>query len=109
MLKSKTSLVATLGDFPLFIYTLFGGFLVRQLMTLLRIDDLIDALSIQRLSAAAMEFLIVASYSPSPTDATFATCFAAVVMSPGSRGIHSSARWMMGGSSWPWTRAPGAC
>lgn len=61
VLKSKTTWAATIGDFPLFIYTLFGGFIVRQLMTLFGIDDLIDTLSIQRLSAAAMEFLIVAA------------------------------------------------
>ncbi len=61
MLKSKATLVATIADFPLFIYTLFGGFIVRQLMTAFRIDDLIDTLSMQRLSAAAMEILIVSA------------------------------------------------
>jgi ESS family glutamate:Na+ symporter len=71
VLKSKTTLVATLGDFPLFIYTLFGGMFVRQLMSVCRIDDLIDTLSIQRLSGAAMEFLVVSAIASLRIEAVF--------------------------------------
>lgn len=47
--------------FPLFIYTLIGGLLVRNAMEALGIADLIDTESIRRLSSAAMEFLVVAA------------------------------------------------
>ncbi len=50
-----------LGSFPLFIYTLFGGLLVRKTMEWFAIDDLIDAASIQRIVGVAMEFLVVAA------------------------------------------------
>lgn len=60
-LTKRTSLVGTVGDFPLFIYALLGGLIVRQLMQLLGIDDLIDSLSIQRINGIAMEFLIVSA------------------------------------------------
>ena len=61
VLRSRASLSGTIGDFPLFIYTLFGGLAVRRLLTVFGHQDLIDALSIQRISAIAMEFLIVAA------------------------------------------------
>ncbi len=48
-------------SFPLFIYTLFGGLIVRRSMDVLKIGDLIDAASIRRLTSAAMEFLVVAA------------------------------------------------
>jgi ESS family glutamate:Na+ symporter len=50
-----------LSQLPLFLYTLLGGLLVRELMHALRIGYLIDPLSIRRLVGAAMEFLIVAA------------------------------------------------
>ena len=46
---------------PLFMFTLIGGWLVRDVMRLLGIADLIDPGTIRRLVAAAMEFLIVAA------------------------------------------------
>ena len=46
---------------PLFMFTLIGGWLVRDVMRLLGIDDLIDPGTMRRLVAAAMEFLIVAA------------------------------------------------
>ena len=46
---------------PLFMFTLIGGWLVRDVMRLLGIADLIDPPTIRRLGAAAMEFLIVAA------------------------------------------------
>ena len=60
-LANKTSFSAILGSFPLFIYTLFGGLIVRLLAEQLGIDDLIDAHSIHRLTGAAMEFLVVSA------------------------------------------------
>jgi ESS family glutamate:Na+ symporter len=50
-----------IANIPLFLFTLLGGLLVRRAMELLRIDRLIDGLSIQRLCGIAMEFLIVAA------------------------------------------------
>ncbi len=46
---------------PLFMFTLIGGWLVRDGMQLMGIGDLIDPATIRRLVAAAMEFLIVAA------------------------------------------------
>ena len=46
---------------PLFMFTLIGGWLVRDVMRLLGIADLIDPGTVRRLVAAAMEFLIVAA------------------------------------------------
>jgi ESS family glutamate:Na+ symporter len=46
---------------PLFMFTLIGGWLVRDAMRLLGIADLIDPETMRRLVAGAMEFLIVAA------------------------------------------------
>lgn len=46
---------------PLFIYTLIGGWMVRTGMQRLGIADLLDAPTIRRLVATAMEFLVVAA------------------------------------------------
>ena len=46
---------------PLFMFTLIGGWVVRDTMRFLGIADLIDARTIRRLVAGAMEFLIVAA------------------------------------------------
>jgi ESS family glutamate:Na+ symporter len=48
-------------NFPLFMYTLIGGFVVRKGMDFFEIGDLIDTQSIRRLTSAAMEFLVVAA------------------------------------------------
>ncbi|NNM25860.1 MAG: sodium:glutamate symporter [Phycisphaerales bacterium] len=50
-----------LENVPLFLFTLIGGLLVRKTMVGLGVGDLIDAESIKRLVAIAMEFLIVAA------------------------------------------------
>ena len=55
------ALTAQLQALPLFIYTLLGGLLVRKGAAALRLDDLIDGPSVQRLTGAAMEFLVVAA------------------------------------------------
>ena len=46
---------------PLFMFTLIGGWLVRDIMRFLGIADLIDPGTMRRLVATAMEFLIVAA------------------------------------------------
>ncbi len=48
-------------NFPLFIYTLFGGAIVRRGTRLCRCEHLIDGESIHRLTAAAMDVLVVAA------------------------------------------------
>ena len=48
-------------NLPLFMFTLLAGLLVRETMHLLGIGDLIDPEGMRRLTAAAMEFLIVAA------------------------------------------------
>ncbi|MEM9588193.1 MAG: sodium:glutamate symporter, partial [Planctomycetota bacterium] len=60
-LDQRLSLANIIGDLPLFIYTLFGGWFVRLVMTRIGILDRIDAATIGRLSAAAMDLLVVAA------------------------------------------------
>lgn len=48
-------------DLPLFLFTLLGGMIVRDLMRLMGIADLIDPESIKRLCAFAMELLIISA------------------------------------------------
>tara|TARA_R110002073_G_scaffold65408_27_gene163492 strand:- start:15178 stop:16614 length:1437 start_codon:yes stop_codon:yes gene_type:complete len=48
-------------DFPLFIYTLFGGLIVRRCTRMLGCEDRIDSDSIGRISSAAMDVLVVAA------------------------------------------------
>jgi ESS family glutamate:Na+ symporter len=48
-------------NLPLFMFALIGGLMVRETMRLFKLADLIDAPGIQRLTGAAMEFLIVAA------------------------------------------------
>ncbi|HWP41571.1 MAG TPA: sodium/glutamate symporter [Tepidisphaeraceae bacterium] len=50
-----------INSIPLFLFTLLGGWVVRELMRLFGIADLIDPVSIQRLAGVAMEFLIVSA------------------------------------------------
>ena len=49
------------GNLPLFMFSLVAGLVVRELMHFFKIDDLIDADGIRHITAAAMEFLIVAA------------------------------------------------
>ena len=46
---------------PLFIFTMMGGLVVRLTMHWLKISDLVDSDSIRRLTAASIEFLVVAA------------------------------------------------
>lgn len=48
-------------DLPLFMFTLLGGWIVRDGLQLLGIGDLVDSQSIRRITAGAMEYLIVAA------------------------------------------------
>ena len=58
---SKRLAVSNVVDFPLFIYTMLGGWLVRWGLGRVGKADLIDTLSIQRLSSTAMEVLVIAA------------------------------------------------
>lgn len=62
-MRSGMSAVAVIGNFPLFIYTLFGGALVRAVLRLFGGEGWIDGASIQRLTAVAMDVLVVAAIS----------------------------------------------
>lgn len=62
-LGSRISAVAVIGGFPLFIYTLFGGALVRATLRLFGGEGWIDGTSIQRITAVAMDVLVVAAIS----------------------------------------------
>ncbi|MGF1633854.1 MAG: hypothetical protein ACFCVE_08410, partial [Phycisphaerae bacterium] len=53
--------VAYAGKLPLFLFTLLGGWLVREGMHLLGVGDLIDGDSIRRFLGVSIEFLIVAA------------------------------------------------
>ena len=57
----RLRVTSIISSFPLFIYTLFGGLIVRRVMGGLQIADLIDSASIQRIVGVAMEFLVVAA------------------------------------------------
>ncbi|WP_164104023.1 sodium/glutamate symporter [Candidatus Laterigemmans baculatus] len=62
-LGRRMNVVAALGSFPLFIYTLFGGGIVRLVLHQSGRGDWIDAASLQRLTAVAMDILVVAAIS----------------------------------------------
>jgi ESS family glutamate:Na+ symporter len=49
------------GNVPLFLFTLLGGWIAREAMHLTGFGDLIDASSIHRITGVAMELLIVAA------------------------------------------------
>ena len=48
-------------DFPLFIYTLFGGLFVRKILGAFGLGRVIDGDTINRLTSAAMDILVVAA------------------------------------------------
>ena len=60
-LAQRLSLKSVFDSFPLFIYTLFGGLLVRQVLRLAGRDDWVDRETINRLTATAMDVLVVAA------------------------------------------------
>jgi ESS family glutamate:Na+ symporter len=50
-----------IGKIPLFLFTLLGGWVTREVMHLLGVGDLIDGPSLHRIGGIAMELLIVAA------------------------------------------------
>ena len=60
-LRERMSFGGVLGSFPLFIYALFGGAIVRWVLTLAGQKDRIDSQTIHRLVASAMDVLVVAA------------------------------------------------
>ena len=55
------TLIPFVSNFPLFIFTLMGGLIVRECMRFLGIADLIDSEGIKRITALSMELLILAA------------------------------------------------
>ncbi len=68
---------------PLFLFTLLGGWVVREIMHLFGIADLIDGESIKRLVATAMEFLIVAAIASLRVEAIAAYLWPVVLLLAG--------------------------
>lgn len=60
-LSERLTLESIAGSFPLFIYTLFGGWIVRATLSLLGCETAIDRDTINRLTSAAMDVLIVSA------------------------------------------------
>lgn len=60
-LSERLTLESIAGSFPLFIYTLFGGWIVRVMLSLLGYENAIDRDTINRLTSTAMDVLIVAA------------------------------------------------
>lgn len=58
---SQRLTVSNVADFPLFIYTLFGGLLVRKTLETMGVAYWLDGQTIQRLTSAAMDILVVAA------------------------------------------------
>jgi len=61
MLKSRLQVASIVGSFPLFIYTLFGGAIVRFLVVKTADERWIDHVTINRLVGASMDLLVVAA------------------------------------------------
>ena len=70
-------------DFPLFIYTLFGGLAVRRTMESLGHGRLIDGATINRLTSAAMDILVVAAIASLNLVATKALLLPLIVLLTG--------------------------
>ena len=60
---SKRLKAASVMDFPLFIYTLFGGLFVRKVLSAIGQASLVDRETINRLTSSAMDILVVAAIS----------------------------------------------
>lgn len=58
---AKRLSISNVVDFPLFIYTLFGGLFVRRLLSAIGLEDRIDNRTIGRLTSSAMDILVVAA------------------------------------------------
>lgn len=59
LLKQKVSYKAIFGSFPLFIYTMIGGLIIRKLLKLIDAGHLIDEIGIARWTSIAMDLLVV--------------------------------------------------
>lgn len=60
-LSQRLTLESIAGSFPLFIYTLFGGWIVRTTLNLFGYENAIDRETINRLTSTAMDILIVSA------------------------------------------------
>jgi ESS family glutamate:Na+ symporter len=58
---SKRLSVSSVVDFPLFIYTLFGGLIVHKLLSAVGQAERVDGETINRLTSMAMDILVVAA------------------------------------------------
>ncbi len=58
---SKRLSAGSVMDFPLFIYTMFGGWIVRRVLRAAGQAHLLDAATINRLGSTSMEILVVAA------------------------------------------------
>jgi ESS family glutamate:Na+ symporter len=67
-----SSLVPFVAQFPLFIFTLMGGLLVRLGMGAVGLADLIDGEGVRRICGLAMELLIVSAIASLDLNAVFA-------------------------------------
>lgn len=59
--SQKGGITTITASFPLFIYTLFGGWIVRRVARAVSADDLIDSTMVSELSTVAMDFLVIAA------------------------------------------------
>jgi ESS family glutamate:Na+ symporter len=59
--SSRLRVTTIVSNFPLFIYTLLGGWIVRRTLIALSAERMIDNGTILRLSAVAMDILVVAA------------------------------------------------
>ena len=60
-LKKRVSLVAVVGSFPLFIFTLFGGLLVSRMLVLFGSETNVSSESVHRVTGIAMDVLVFAA------------------------------------------------
>lgn len=58
---AKRLTISNVADFPLFIYTLFGGLLVSKILYWFGQSERVDGASINRLTSTAMDVLVVAA------------------------------------------------
>ena len=61
MLREKLTMASVIGSFPLFIYTLFGGAIVRWTLRMAGQVERIDVETIHRLVGTSMDLLVVAA------------------------------------------------
>ena len=102
---SKRLSLSNLLDFPLFIYTLFGGWIVRRSLKALGQERAVDRETINRLTSTAMDLLVVAAITSLKLEAVakllgpFAVIFAAGAIWCGICLLLIS-RWVLPGRYW---------